>query len=319
MTLAKLNELFEGKLPLNVTIINDDEKPDLLNEECGAEFVHKDQKFPTHFKAAVGGKCASFDGDADRLIYFYKSAEEATTPTIIDGDKQFALIIMYIKSLLDKLGITDEQLSHVCVQTAYVNSRATRFLKEKRINNELCPTGVKNAHPIVVKYDIGANDEPNGHGTIVCKWDKVFQALGEKAKTTVEGRKIVGILKLSNMTVGDAMANLFLIESILRDLDLSISDFMAIYEENPSRMYKAIVKDRTKFKTIWDESRLTTPIELQERIDQLVASVQEGKAFVRPSGTEDILRIYSEARSVEEMETLAKQILEEIETKYKEY
>jgi len=50
-------------------------------------------------------------------------------------------------------------------------------LKEKNIHNLLCPTGVKNAHPIVVKYDIGANDEPNGHGTIVCKWDKVNAAL----------------------------------------------------------------------------------------------------------------------------------------------
>lgn len=80
---------------------------------------------------------------------------------------------MYIKSLLDKLGITDSQLTHVLVQTAYVNSRATAFLAAKHVHNELCPTGVKNAHPIVVKYDIGANDEPNGHGTVVAKWDKV--------------------------------------------------------------------------------------------------------------------------------------------------
>jgi phosphomannomutase len=128
---------------------------------------------------------------------------------------------MYIKGLLEKLGITDESLTHVFVQTAYVNSRATRFLKEKGINNELCPTGVKNAHPIVVKYDIGANDEPNGHGTIVCKWDKVHSALGDKAQT-LEGKKIIGILQLANMTVGDAIANLLMIESILRDLDMSI-------------------------------------------------------------------------------------------------
>lgn len=290
----------------------------MLNEECGAEYVHKDQKFPLDFKGAVGAKCASFDGDADRLIYFYKASDDATTPTIIDGDKQFALILMYIKSLLEKLGIQDSQLSHVFVQTAYVNSRATRFLKERHINNELCPTGVKNAHPIVVRYDIGANDEPNGHGTIVCKWDKVKSALAEKMDT-LEAQKIVGILQLSNMTVGDAIANLLLIESILRDLDMSIQDFMSIYEENPSRMYKAIVKDRTKFKVIWDESRLTQPIELQQKIDELVAATTEGKAFVRPSGTEDILRLYAEARTVPEMEALAKTILGEIESKYKDF
>jgi phosphoacetylglucosamine mutase len=128
---------------------------------------------------------------------------------------------MYIKSLLEKLGIEDYSLSHVFVQTAYVNSRATRFLKERQINNELCPTGVKNAHPIVVKYDIGANDEPNGHGTIVCKWENVIKALADKMDT-LEAKKIIGILQLSNMTVGDAIANLLLIESILRDLDMSI-------------------------------------------------------------------------------------------------
>lgn len=134
-------------------------------------------------------------------------------------------------------------------------------MKEKGIHNELCPTGVKNAHPIVVKYDIGANDEPNGHGTIVCKWDRANEVLKDKMDR-VEAQKIVAILSLSNMTVGDAIANLLLIESLLCELDMSIVDFSKLYEENPSRMYKAVVKDRTKFKVIWDESRLTQPAEL---------------------------------------------------------
>ncbi len=40
---------------------------------------------------------------------------------------------------------------------------------------------------------------------------------------------------------------------------------------------------------------------------------------MRPSGTEDILRLYAEAKTVPEMETLAKAILSEIETKYKDF
>ena len=68
-------------------IINDDAKPDNLNEGCGAEYVHKDQKFPSQFSAGVGEKSASFDGDADRLIYFYKGKDGDIIPTIIDGDK----------------------------------------------------------------------------------------------------------------------------------------------------------------------------------------------------------------------------------------
>jgi phosphoacetylglucosamine mutase len=225
---------------------------------------------------------------------------------------------MYIKGLLEKVGVTDSDLTHVFVQTAYVNSSSTRFLKEKGIHNELCPTCVKNAHPIVVNYDIGAKDEPNGHGTIVCKWDRVRPALACKMDT-LEAKKIVGILQLSNMTVGDEQANLFLIESILRDLGMSIEDFSTIYEENPSRLNKAIVKDRTKFKTIWDESRLTTPEGLQAKIDELVAQCEEGKAFVRPSATEYILRLYAEARTVEQMKGLAKAILADIEQNHKEF
>ncbi|CDW79108.1 phosphoacetylglucosamine mutase [Stylonychia lemnae] len=316
--MKKVSELLGTDSDLKVHFFNDDLIPDKLNEECGAEFVHKDQKFPTHFEDSSfrGKKCASFDGDADRLILFYR--DENDKLVLIDGDKQFVLISMYVKDLLSKLGITEDQMSLVLVQTAYVNSRATRYLKEKGVRNELCPTGVKNAHPIVLKYDIGANDEPNGHGTIVAKMDKLDQVLaGHMDK--IEAQKLRAVLLISNMCVGDAIANILLLEAIMRDLDMSIQDFALIYEENPSRNYKAVVKDRTKFKVIWDETKLTQPIELQEKIDQLITTVEEGKAFVRPSGTEDILRIYSEARTHEQMELLAQQILEEIKTKYKDY
>jgi phosphoacetylglucosamine mutase len=64
------------------------------------------------------------------------------------------------------------------------------------------------------------------------------------------------------MTVGDAIANLLLIEAIMMDLDMSIKDLAHIYIESPSRMYKAVVSDRSKFKTIWEESKLIQPIEL---------------------------------------------------------
>ena len=63
-------------------------------------------------------------------------------------------------------------------------------------------------------------------------------------------------------------------------------------------------------KTVWDESRLLQPIELQHAIDTVVQCVSAslavpltchvtallqhagGRAFVRPSGTEDCVRVY---------------------------
>jgi len=65
-------------------------------------------------------KCASFDGDADRLVYFFQG--EDSKLRIIDGDKQFALIMMYIRGLLKSMDLTEEQVSHVLVMTNYCNS-----------------------------------------------------------------------------------------------------------------------------------------------------------------------------------------------------
>lgn len=39
------------------------------------------------------------------------------------------------------------------------------------------------------------------------------------------------------------------------------------------------------------ESSISVPV--QERLDAIVSTVDSGRAFVRPSGTEDIVRIYA--------------------------
>lgn len=126
-------------------------------------------------------------------------------------------------------------------------------------------TGVKYAHPVVKNYDIGANDEPNGHGTVAYKSMQLLAAIGEN--DSVEAQKLCAILEISNIVVGDSIANLFLMEAILYDMDMSIQQFATIYEENPSKLWKINVKDRLQFKTIDDESRLTSPIEVQNDID----------------------------------------------------
>jgi len=43
-------------------------------------------------------KCVSFDGDADRQMYYFGDANGKLR--VVDGDKQFAFILMYIKNLL---------------------------------------------------------------------------------------------------------------------------------------------------------------------------------------------------------------------------
>ena len=65
-------------------MINDiDCGPTNLNEDCGAEFVHKMKSLPKNFpKTESLGVC--IDGDADRLIYFLNDDGKIK---LIDGDK----------------------------------------------------------------------------------------------------------------------------------------------------------------------------------------------------------------------------------------
>ena len=58
---------------------------------------------------------------------------------------------------------------------------------------------------------------------------------------------------------------------------------------------------------------------LQEFIDKASEKIDGGRAFVRPSGTEDILRLYVEATEKADVKKLADQILEEINAKYKNF
>mmetsp|Transcript_28362 Transcript_28362/g.34616 ORF Transcript_28362/g.34616 Transcript_28362/m.34616 type:complete len:102 (-) Transcript_28362:1124-1429(-) len=68
------------------------------------------------------------------------------------------------------------------------------------------------------------------------------------------------------------------------------------------------VKDRTAIKTIQDESKTTAPADLQPKIDEIVSDYENGRAFVRPSGTEDVVRIYAEATTQELADELALKI-----------
>ena len=54
----------------------------------GADYVQKERRFPKHGgfdELPTGAKCVSVDGDADRLVYFYRDASSNET-RLLDGD-----------------------------------------------------------------------------------------------------------------------------------------------------------------------------------------------------------------------------------------
>lgn len=51
-------------------------------------------------------------------------------------------------------------------------------------------------------------------------------------------------------------------------------------------------------------------------INSLVSTYNVGRSFVRPSGTEDILRIYAEGETIDKAIQLANQVKDLIQEKY---
>lgn len=81
-----------------------------LNDGCGADFVQKERTVPSgaaFHGLEAGSRCCSFDGDADRLVYFTPQQQHlgSAGPVIelLDGDKIATLAASYIRDLLDRL------------------------------------------------------------------------------------------------------------------------------------------------------------------------------------------------------------------------
>lgn len=105
---------------------------------------------------AAGERCCSFDGDADRIVYYYTDSKGRFH--LLDGDKIATLISTYLKELLTQVLHTqirswmklpllnlNSDINCICVcvcvqaglnlqiavvQTAYANGSSTRYLED---------------------------------------------------------------------------------------------------------------------------------------------------------------------------------------------
>jgi phosphoacetylglucosamine mutase len=98
---------------------------------------------------------------------------------------------------------------------------------------------------------------------------------------------------------------MLIVEASLAKKRWDLTPWDACYRDLPNRQRKVQVKDRTVIATTDAETRTTSPDGLQAEIDTLVANVKKGRSFVRPSGTEDVVRVYAEAETQEEADSLA--------------
>ncbi|KAM7258611.1 hypothetical protein ACFE04_014352 [Oxalis oulophora] len=283
-----------------------------LNDGVGADFVQKEKVVPQGFgDGDVGIRCASLDGDADRLVYFTVPSNNTNKIELVDGDKILSLFAIFIKEQLGILkGDGDKETNNYyearlgVVQTAYANGASTDYLKQLGLEVVLTPTGVKYLHEKADQYDIGIYFEANGHGTILfsesfLSWletkNNELLSISKGSEQQKSALRLLATSKLINQAVGDALSGVLLVEAILKHMGWSIHKWSELYQDLPSRMLKVVVKDRTAVVTTNAETEVVKPAGIQDAINTEI-------------GTEDILRVYAEASTQEEADSLANSV-----------
>lgn len=277
--------------------------------KCGADFVKTGQRAPPSSKAGPLERCASLDGDADRIVYYFTGEDGKFV--LLDGDRIATLAASFLGDLGRQSGLA-EKLKIGVVQTAYANGASTHYIESGLGLPVVCtPTGVKYLHHAALRFDIGVYFEANGHGTVV------FSPAALKAIADYEPQSpaqasaletLQALTDLINQTVGDALSDLLLVEVILAHKGWGPKEWENTYVDLPNRLVKVEVPDRNNFKTTDAERRLTSPLAVQEGIDALVGKYKSGRTFARASGTEDAVRVYAEAATRAEADELAQKV-----------
>jgi phosphoacetylglucosamine mutase len=132
-------------------------------------------------------------------------------------------------------------------------------------------------------YDIGIYYEANGHGTVL--FSKIAQ----------QSEHLNLLSKLVSQVVGDAIGNMLMVEFILSACDYSLNDWINMYDDMIVLQDKLYI-NRCMFETIDYGRKLVKPLGLQDTIDNILSTYSYGnpRAFVRPSGTENLVRLYVE-------------------------
>lgn len=176
----------------------------------------------------------------------------------------------------------------------------TALTPQRGIPVTCVPTGVKHLHHAAQKYDIGVYFEANGHGTVLFS-PSCLHLLSSAIPTSPESqtaiRNLLALSRLINQAVGDALSDMLLVETVLAHRGWNAGEWDAAYEDLPNRLVKVEVPDRFLFRTTDAERRLVSPEGLQRAVEGAVGKVEGGRSFVRPSGTEDCVRVYAEART----------------------
>ena len=285
-----------------------------LNDSCGSEHVQKQLQPPIWYASEEPALsfdfpyCCSLDGDADRIVFFAQS-NQTDLSELLDGDKIAILIAHVLKDKFREAAAESTtplpDIKVGIVQTAYANGASTNYVKNTlQIPVVIAKTGVKHLHHAAVEhFDVGIYFEANGHGTVV------FSEAYQEFASACNDPFFVQLHRLINPAVGDALSDMLLVDYLLRFLGRwTLHDWNTkLYDDLPSRMLKVRVQDRTIIRCNANESICLEPVSVQPLLQKAMSNTPLGRCFVRPSGTEDVVRVYAEAKTREEADALAQE------------
>jgi phosphoacetylglucosamine mutase len=296
-----------------------------LNVLCGSEHLQTELEPPTWYTSKSTMKkaikvnsekfpyCCSLDGDADRIVFFGQNTR-TDLAQLLDGDKIAILIAHVFKEKFEeanaaatRVGASLPTIKIGIVQTAYANGASTDYVKKSlQIPVLLTKTGVKHLHHAAVEnFDVGIYFEANGHGTVV--FSNAYENFAQQCLEEHGNPFFVQLHRLINPAVGDALCDMLLVDYLLRYLGgWTLEDWNTkLYDDLPSRMLKVSVTDRKIIRCNSDESVCLEPTSVQPLLQTAMKTVKNGRCFVRPSGTEDVVRVYAEAKTRKEADALA--------------
>jgi phosphoacetylglucosamine mutase len=286
-----------------------------VNEGCGAEKVQKEVVPPCGVSSETdaGKTLVSFDGDADRVVFHTFPTAGSTDWKLLDGDKIACLFAVCLLEELQaaQLSATDVRLG--CVQTAYANGASSDYLRSQNVPIVIAKTGVKFVHHKALQFDIGVYFEANGHGTVIFSPDylKKLADLKPCPDGPDEERRWLAIRRLRffvqaiNSAVGDALSDMMVALACLSLRGWSLNHWVNIYTDYPSRQLKVKSANKSAITCSEDETTSLTPTILPVRLKEAADSAPRGRCFVRPSGTEDVVRVYAEAEDRASADELA--------------
>jgi phosphoacetylglucosamine mutase len=298
---------------IEIRVVNDRiDEPAVLNKGCGADFVKTEHQVPAGFDGRPYDRWCSYDGDADRIVYYFNS--EGPVFHLLDGDRIATLAASFIGDLVKKCGLA-EKIKIAIVQTAYANGASTKYIEQiLKLPVEFTNTGVKHLHHAASKADIGVYFEANGHGTVLFSMTalkRIHNAQPESPAQLEALTTLRAVTDLINQAVGDALSDMLLVEVILAHKEWDVMNWLQTYTDLPNRLGKVNVGDRRSFVTVpgTAERRLEKPNGVQDKIDEIVAKYKDGRCFVRASGTENAVRVYAEAAEAFDCENMLANVI----------